>query len=394
MPDQYQRLHWLMRDDAVAQTPAFVIDHRQLADNVALAADAVRGSRTRLLFAVKSFSIPAGLETVSQGCDGFHVSSLFEARLARRILGPKGLLHLTTPGLRDDEFDELCALCDFISFNSLSQWARFKPRVSGSVSCGLRVNPQLSLVADARYDPCRPHSKLGVPIDDLTALLDGGDEALLDGIEGVLVHSNCDAVDLEPLQQTVERLAQRLGAFLRRMAWINLGGGYLFGAATDWRPLRETIDRLEAHTDARVMFEPGAAVSRSGAHLVTRVLDVFDSGGRAVAVLDTSVNHLPEVFEYSWPPQVAGAVDDGAFRYLVAGATCLAGDLFGEFAFREPLAPGARLVLADTGAYSMVKANLFNGVNLPCVYSWPGGRDLRLEHAFTYDEFVSRSGAP
>jgi carboxynorspermidine decarboxylase len=32
-------------------------------------------------------------------------------------------------------------------------------------------------------------------------------------------------------------------------------------------------------------------------YLVASVLDTFESDGRVIAVLDTSVNHLPEVFE-------------------------------------------------------------------------------------------------
>ena len=95
------------------------------------------------------------------------------------------------------------------------------------------MNPGLSFVADERYDPCRPHSKLGVPI------------AVLE--------------------------------------------------------------------------------------------EVF-----TIAVLDTTINHAPEVFDYQLQPDDVG--HDLAHRhpYLLAGATCLAGDLFGEYRSVRPLQIGSR----------------------------------------------------
>ena len=72
---------------------------------------------------------------------------------------------------------------------------------------GLRVNPGLSFLDDERYDPVRPHSKLGVPIDDLAAAESGGSHALA-GLEGVLVHSNCESTDFSELRQTVDCLEE------------------------------------------------------------------------------------------------------------------------------------------------------------------------------------------
>ena len=121
---------------------------------------------------MKSFSVAAGLQHLVEEVDAVAVSSLFEARLARRILGSRQSVHLTTPGLRTDEMAAISELADYISFNSISQWLRVPDVVKDRVSCGLRVNPQISFVQDARYDPCRTASKLGVPLDELRDLID------------------------------------------------------------------------------------------------------------------------------------------------------------------------------------------------------------------------------
>ena len=92
-------------------------------------------------------------------------------------------------------------------------------------------------------------------------------------------------------------------------------------------------------------------------------------------------------------PDVIGDFEDGAYEYLLAGGTCLAGDLFGTYAFHEPLDVGSKIVFANAGAYALVKAHYFNGINLPSIYALRAGGDLVLEKKFSYEDFASQCGA-
>ena len=83
-------------------TPALVVDEAQLGRNLA-AAQQFRSSGAKLLYALKPFSIRTGLKILAPGVDGFAASSLFEARLARAVMGDRGTVHITTPGFRPDE---------------------------------------------------------------------------------------------------------------------------------------------------------------------------------------------------------------------------------------------------------------------------------------------------
>ena len=109
-----------------------------------------------------------------------------------------------------------------------------------------------------------------------------------------------------------------------------------------------------------------------------------------VAVLDTTVNHMPEVFEYGYEPDVEGHSACGRFTYILAGCTCLAGDVFGEYAFHTPLDIGSRVVFTEMGAYTTVKAHMFNGVNLPSVYALRDDGLLELRRAYEYQDFADR----
>lgn len=323
--------------------------------------------------------------------DGVAVSSLFEARLVHGLLGPAGHLHLTTPGLREEEVDEIARRCARVSMNSLGQLERYAARFAGEGQLGLRINPGRSFVADPRHDPCRPGSKLGVALPLLAERLRASPRSLA-GVAGLHLHGNCESEDLGALELTVRRLLEHLGPWLGRLRWINLGGGYLLDGERDAAGFARAVAPLVAMRGPRVVIEPGTTIARPGGYLVASVLDLFDGGQGPIAVLDASVNHLPEVFVYGYQPDVFGHQADAAHRYTLAGCTCLAGDLFGVFAFRHRLAVGMRVVFADCGAYAQVKAHAFNGVALPTVYLLGAQGALAECGRFEYTDFLRLIG--
>jgi carboxynorspermidine decarboxylase len=373
-------------------TPAFVYDegilHRLLAQVQTLRKD----QRCRVLFAIKSFSFADALSVMAPRLDGFAVSSLYEALLAQSVASPGGTIHITTPGLRDQEVDEIGSICDFVSFNSLSQWDMFHGRVQRHASSGIRVNPQMSFVDDERYDPCRPGSKLGVPLESLAAEY-RRDRGRFTGLEGILFHTNCDSSDLGQLLATVEHIHSTAPEILAAAHWINLGGGYLFDDEGSVAGLTVAADFLRSRYDLEVFIEPGAALVRQAGYIVSTVVDLFQSGASTVAVLDTSVNHMPEVFEYDYEPDVIGHHDAAAYGYLLAGCTCLAGDLFGEYRFHRQLGVGDKVVFNNAGAYTMTKAHTFNGIALPSVFALTPQGNLVAKTRSTYDRFAERWGA-
>lgn len=364
-------------------SPAFVIDRGTLLDNLKTLSELKTRSGVRTLYSIKSLPLSRVLQEANSFVDGFSVSSLFEARLAQEILQHSGSVHLTTPGIRPDEIEALSAHCSHIAFNSLSQFRRFAPTPGKNVSAGLRINPKLSGLDDSRFDPCRPHSKLGVAIEDLKNL------ASWKGIEGLHIHNSFSATAYTTLTQTLQKIEACVGDRLDPLHWINLGGGYLYDRIIDHQPFIDSVQRLKSRYGVEVYIEPGKAVVGDAGHLVATVLDVFVSDGKTVAILDTSVNHHPEVFEYQRRPDLAEHAPQGNYPAVLAGSTCLAGDLFGEYRFEAPLAIGDKVVFKNVGAYSLIKANRFNGYNLPDIYIADGDR-LECIKQFGYEDFRSQ----
>ena len=347
-------------------SPVFILDATEIKANLNLLADLQRQCGVNVLYSIKALPVAAVLQMAVPFVAGFSVSSLFEARLAQQLLGKKGEIHLTTPGIRPDEIAELAQLATHINFNSLSQHQCFAQTVKGQVFRGLRVNPKLSFASDKRFDPCRQHSKLGVDIDALW-LSDA-----IDHVQGLHFHTVFSAQDFTPLLKTIAKLRQYLGDKMARLAWLNLGGGYLFADIKDHQPFIDVVNKLRGDFGVDVYIEPGKAVVGRAGYLMATVLDIFTSDGKTLAILDTSVNHNPEVFEYQRHSEVDGHDEYGKYPVLLAGCSCLAGDEFGEYRFHEPLKIGDKVVFKNVGAYSLIKANRFNGHALPSIYLWNG----------------------
>jgi carboxynorspermidine decarboxylase len=368
------------------ETPAFVLDEKSIRDKLAQAAQIRKDTGLHILYALKPLGHVDAVKWLAEGLDGLAASSLFEAKLSREVVGTKGVVSITSPGLRPDEIVEIASLCDHVVCNSLAQYRRFQ-HVKEQTCLGLRINPQYSLVEDSRYDPCRDGSKLGEPLENVIELLEQN-SPLLRGLRGLHFHSNCDSESFAPLLETVEHLHEKLGPLLHKLEWMNLGGGYLLESEQDRAPLYEAVKLLRSNYPLRVFMEPGAAFVREAGYIIASVIDLFESDEELIAVLDTTVNHMPEVFEYRFEPDLLEHSDDGEYEYSLAGSTCLSMDMFGQYCFDKPLEIGSRVIFPNIGAYSMVKAHMFNGVNLPTNYSLRSTGELILRQRFTYEDFL------
>ena len=373
-------------------TPAFIYEEEYISHRCEHLRQIADEAGCSLLYALKALTLPGVLNIISPYVQGFSASSLFESIIAREGLQAGGSVHLTSPGLRPDEIERISGLCDYLSFNSISQWLRHKDDVAEKVKVGLRVNPQMSFLEDSRYDPCRPNSKLGASIAQVKESLEH-EHHLQHGLSGILIHNNCNAPDFRQLLLTVQKLETELGCLLHSLEWINLGGGYLFDEeSSNIEALYEAVWSLKSKYGLEVFIEPGSAFVREAGFLVSTVLDLIETEGKEIAILDTSVNHVPEAFEYQWRPDVLRDVEGGEFSYVLAGSTCLAGDVFGEYSFTQPLEIQSKVVIKGIGAYNLVKAHTFNGLNLPSIYTLKPRREVELVKKFTFEEQFQRWG--
>lgn len=214
----------------------------------------------------------------------------------------------------------------------------------------------------------------------------------IEDIKGIHFHTNCESTELDQLVSTLMHLEKHLSELLRKIDWINVGGGYLFQNHNGMNRLAETLFSLRNRYDIKIFFEPGKAIVGNAGYIVSTVIDLFENDDCIMAVLDTSVNHMPEVFEYQYKPTIMQESSKGKYKYILAGSTCLAGDVFGMYRFKEPIRLGSQIIFENVGAYTLVKANMFNGLNLPNIYSFNQNNSVVLKKQFSYEEYISRCG--
>ena len=186
------------------------------------------------------------------------------------------------------------------------------------------------------------------------------------------------------------------------MQWLNFGGGHhITRPGYDLERLVRCIRRAQAEWGVTVYLEPGEACALNAGYLASRVLDVLQNGETRIAVLDASAAcHMPDVLEMPYRPPLYGAeaveearAAQGREVYRLAGPTCLAGDVIGDYAFGAPLAEGDLLLFGDMAIYTTCKNNTFNGMPLPAIYALREGGALEPLRVFTYEDFKTRLGS-
>ena len=372
-------------NDPTVPSPCFILEEAKLRRNLVLIDSVQKVAGVTIILALKGFSMFSTFPLVREYLSGATASSLNEIKLVNEYMGVKA--HTYIPAYRDDEFEEVVERSSHLTFNSWNQWERFGHRAVGRVSCGIRVNPQYSEVATEMYNPCVPGSRLGATRDQLP-------DQLPEGLDGIHFHTLCEN-DSFTLERTLDALEARFGDLLHQAKWVNLGGGHLMtreGYDTDH--LIGLLTAFQQKYAVDILLEPGSAIAWQTGVLVSTVLDVVDSQGIKVAILDTSfAAHMPDTLEMPYKPRILNSYHEpvaGKPTYRLGGMTCLAGDFMGDYSFDNPLNNGDKLVFDDMIHYTMVKTTTFNGVNLPAIGIWKEDETFQLVRTYGYESFKDR----
>ena len=375
------------------KTPCFIIDEGALEENLKILDSLQKKAGCKILLALKAYSMYSTFPLIRKYLYGVCASGINEAKLGKEEFGRE--VHTFAPAFADEEFKEVIKYSTHIVFNSFSQFERFKPMLKNKkIKIGLRVNPEKSVasVKFGVYDPCTKNSRLGIKAKDLT----GKD---LKGITGLHFHCLCEQ-NVGPLEEVLKAFEEKFSPYIKKMSWVNFGGGHLI-TKDDYN--REKLIKLIVNFKKRyqnikeVYLEPGEAVVLNAGIMVVSVLDIIHNE-KDIAILDTSVeSHIIDVLitrnePAAYIPEILGAgkPDQYKYSYILGGVSCAAGDVIGEYSFQKPLKPGDKLIFLDMAYYTMVKTNIFNGVNLPTILLRDKKGKIKLIKKFDYEDFKRR----
>ena len=350
-------------------SPCYIMFEESLEANLQLLNLVQESAGVSIICALKGFAFWQAFPMVRHYLSGATASSLNEARLIAEEMGCDA--HTYAPVYLENEWRDLMLYSSHITFNSLSQWAKYRQSVQDfpkKISCGLRVNPEYSEVKTDLYNPARPGSRLGILEEQMPPHLP-------EGIEGLHFHTLCEN-NSYALENCLKAFEEKFGHWIDEAKWVNMGGGHLI-TEKDY-DIPHLISILKAFRERHpnledVILEPGEAVGWRTGVLVSTVEDIVENKGIKIAMLNVSFScHMPDCLEMPYKPVILGATEPdeaSKFVYRMGGCSCLAGDFIGmgDFAFPEPLEVGDRIVFDDMIHYTMVKTTFFNGVQHPAI---------------------------
>ena len=360
-------------------TPYYIINEKRLLRNLQIMQQIREQAGVRFVLALKCFSTWSVFDLMRQYMDGTTSSSLFEARLGHEKFG--GETHAYCVGYSPEDVSALAGFADKIIFNSVSQLETYYPQVQNK-PLGLRVNPGFSCSHFDLADPARRYSRLGVV----------GRKALQEQVarlSGLMFHYNCENDDLATFSSQLDQIGADYGDILMQMSWVSLGGGLYFtkeGYPVD--DFSKKLAEFAARYKVQVYLEPGESAITGSTELVTRVVDIVHNE-IDIAIVDSSVEaHMLDLLIY----RLSGKLEDEpatGHKYMIAGRSCLAGDVFGTFHFKERLKIGDEIRFADAAGYTMVKKNWFNGLQMPAIAVRRLDNRIDCIRNFSYNDFVT-----
>ena len=374
--------------------PIYLLEEERLRNNLSLIRSVAERADVEIILAFKAYALWKTFPIFREYIHSTTASSLSEARLAFEEFGSKA--HTYSPAYTDYEIDEIARCSSHLSFNSLSQYARYHERVrevNPEISCGLRVNPGYSEVGTLLYNPCAPGSRFGVTADQLP-------DQLPDDIEGFHCHCHCES-GADVFERTLVHIEEKFSRWFPQLKWINFGGGHLMTRkGYDVLHLINIIKGFRMrYPHLKVILEPGSAFGWQTGPLVSQVVDVVEDRGIRTAILDVSFTcHMPDCLEMPYMPAVRGAdvvgddedVNGMEHVYRLGGNSCLSGDFMGQWRFDHELHIGENVIFEDMLHYTTVKTNMFNGVNHPAIALLRMDGNLEILRQYGYDDYKNR----
>jgi len=370
-------------------SPVWLLEEHLLEANLQILEHIKERTGVRILLALKGFAFWRESDIIKYYLDGTCASGLHEAMLGHEAFG--GEVHTYSPAYKEEEIDRISAISHHMVFNSPAQLERFAAQAKAAnptLSLGLRVNPEYSAAPTELYNPCAPFSRLGTLSKNMN-------KEILKHIEGLHFHALCEQ-DANALEQVLLVFEEKFGDYLPHLKWVNFGGGHhITRADYDRDKLIEILNDFRArYPHLEIYLEPGEAVGWETGPLIATVLDIVHNG-IDIAILDTSAEaHMPDTIIMPYRAEVRGAGQPGdkPHTYRLAGNTCLAGDIMGDYSFDAPLQVGDRIVFEDQMHYTMVKATTFNGIPLPDIAILRKNGEVEIVREFGYEDFKGRLG--
>ena len=385
-------------------TPTYVYSRAAIEAAFAAYAEALRGRRSLVCYAMKANPNLAVLNLLARAGGGFDIVSGGE--LARVIAagGDPRKVVFSGVGKTDAEVAQALA-ADILCFNlesvaELEMVERVAARMGRRARVSVRVNPDVDPKTHPYISTGLKSNKFGVAYADTLPLYRRAATMAHVEIVGIDCHIGSRIGDVAPYLEAADRLLDLVEALAREgieLAHIDFGGGLDIRYRDESPPAAaELIGALVARVDARghsgkaLVFEPGRSIVGPAGALLTRVNIVKPGTEKNFLVVDAAMNDLlrPALYD-AWMDVQPLQPRPGAGRtYDIVGPICESGDWLAR---ERQLAvePGDLLAILGAGAYGMSMASNYNSRARAAEVMVDGDRIYEVRRRETIEELFA-----
>ncbi len=357
----------------VGQTPFYAYDRQLLRSRVAELRAALPKT-IKLHYAMKANPMPALVGVMAGLVDGIDVASGGELKVALDAGANPAEISFAGPGKRCGELAQAVAagvLINIESFREVRELALISDKLELPARVAVRVNPDFELKGSGMKMGGGP-KQFGVDAEQVPELLAEVGRAglafegfhLFAGSQNLRAESICEA------QQKSYELALRLAAEAPSpVRFLNLGGGfgipYFPGEQRlDLTPIGENLDRLAQRAgkeipDASLVIELGRFLVGEAGIYVASVVDRKISRGQIYLVIDGGLNHhlsasgnFGQVIRKNYPVVIGNRMAQRQRETAsVVGPLCTPLDLLADRMELAAAQSGDLVVIYQSGAY-------------------------------------------
>ncbi len=352
-------------------TPFYCYSATALRDRYLGLRDAVAGTGTSLLYAVKANSNLAVINLLAGLGAGADVVSAGEIhRCLAAGLDPGAIVFSGVGKSRDEIVLALENGIGQINVESEGEFDRIAEICDGlrrGVTVAFRLNPDVEAGGHEKISTGRQTDKFGLPAATIRHLWSRALAHPLIQPVGLAVHIGSQIHDIALYRTAFDRLLD-LADTLEGVTALDLGGGLGIAyhddeEAIDLDGYARLLADVRRRTDAELAIEPGRWLVASAGILVTGVNTVKQAGSKRIVIVDAAMNDLVRPTLYGachpvWPHREAAAP---RALSVVAGPVCESGDVLAHDVLLPDLEEGDLLAIGCAGAYGAVMASGYNG---------------------------------
>ncbi len=358
------------------KTPFFLFSKKRIVDNYKQFKKLF--PKSIINFAMKANSEVEVLKILKEAGSGFEVASIYELELLKKLHIPPNKIIYGTSVKPSDQIAKFFEYgVDRFACDSFSELEKIAINAPGS-------KVYIRVIANDAGSVFKFSTKFGTETASIIPLLSRAVDLGLKPY-GISFHVGSQASDPEAwanVIQSLRSIIEDLRDLGIKLETLNLGGGYpCHYLSSENAPLLSEIASATIKQykklpyQPKLILEPGRGIIANAAVLVARVIARIERRGSTWLFLDAGCyNALFETMAYQGSTRylitsMRPTKNSGESLFAVAGPTGDSPDIIS----REVLLPsdidvGDKLIIHDTGAYSLSTSMAFNGFPKPNAY--------------------------